>query len=391
MLAAERNGYLTAVVKRLISRMRKPYFENLDGLRFFCFLSIFFFHSFATEYDSIRFSGPYQFIKFGLFGSGNLGVNFFFVLSGFLITYFLIEEKNARGEIELKKFWIRRVLRICPLFYFSVAFGFIIFPILKMIFGQVPNETASLPFYLIFLNNFDVIRHGLPDASILGVLWSVAVEEQFYLLWPVALYLIPVRNYWIFFAAVMIGSNLFRNIYAGRAFIEFHTLSGIGDLTMGALAAWLALSKKKFLNFFENVQRGYIVMIYSVFLLLYLFHAQIFTGNYILGMFERDIIALFIVLIILEQNYATHSLFKVSRLKIISRLGRYTYGFYCLHFIGILTATTLSKLIGFNSYLYSVLIFETTVAFLVTLILGFLSYRYLESPFLRLKGRFASL
>ncbi|GIV43810.1 MAG: hypothetical protein KatS3mg035_0933 [Bacteroidia bacterium] len=103
---------------------RKIYFENLDGLRFLCFLSVFFFHSFHTDFDYIKTNYIYHFIKRDLFGNGNLGVNFFFVLSGFLITYLLIEEKKLNGKINILKFWIRRILRIWPLFYLCVIIGF---------------------------------------------------------------------------------------------------------------------------------------------------------------------------------------------------------------------------------------------------------------------------
>ena len=73
---------------------KNVYFENLDGLRFLCFLSVFLFHSFTTDLEAISSNPVYHFVKRSLFGNGNLGVNFFFVLSGFLITYLLIEEKK---------------------------------------------------------------------------------------------------------------------------------------------------------------------------------------------------------------------------------------------------------------------------------------------------------
>ena len=88
------------------------YFENLDGLRFLCFLSVFFFHSFYTEFDEIKNIPLYHFLKRDVFGNGYIGVKFFFVLSGFLITFLLIEEKKLNGQINVKKFWIRRILRI---------------------------------------------------------------------------------------------------------------------------------------------------------------------------------------------------------------------------------------------------------------------------------------
>src|SRR5205085_9627779 len=115
-----------------------------------------------------------------LFGNGNLGVNFFFVLSGFLITYLLIEEKKLTGKIHIGNFWIRRILRIWPLYFACVFIGFVLFPFAKHMAGGTSAETADPWYYLAFINNFDYIKKGLPDSPGLGVLWSVAIEEQFY-------------------------------------------------------------------------------------------------------------------------------------------------------------------------------------------------------------------
>ena len=112
------------------------------GCGFYAFF-LFFFHSFHTENVLIKGSKFYLFFEKHLFGNGNLGVNFFFVLSGFLITYLLIEEKKLNGQIDIKKFCLRRALRIWPMFYFCVGFGFFIFPILKTAFGQTPNEISQ--------------------------------------------------------------------------------------------------------------------------------------------------------------------------------------------------------------------------------------------------------
>jgi peptidoglycan/LPS O-acetylase OafA/YrhL len=96
---------------------KRIYFENLNGLRFPCFLSVFLFHIFRVVSDSFEANPMFYFLKNDLFGNGNLGVNFFFVLSGFLITYLLIEEKILNKQISIPKFWLRRVLRIWPLFF----------------------------------------------------------------------------------------------------------------------------------------------------------------------------------------------------------------------------------------------------------------------------------
>jgi peptidoglycan/LPS O-acetylase OafA/YrhL len=368
---------------------KKIYFENLDGLRFLCFLSVFFFHSFYTEYDYIKNSPLYYFIKKDLFGNGNLGVNFFFVLSGFLITYLLIEEKKLNQQIDLKNFWTRRILRIWPLFYFCVIFGFWIFPYLKSLFGQQPNETASIWYYLTFTNNFDFIKNGPPDASTLGVLWSVAIEEQFYLIWPVILYFSSVKNYWIAFSVVIIGSLLFRLTHPSYMLYEFHTFSCIGDMAIGASGAWIIIMFESIKNKIENFSKPVIALIYLVFLFYFFFKDEIINYLPSFNLFDRVFVATNILFIILEQNYAKNSFFKMSNFKLISNLGKISYGLYCLHFIGILIATTLAKKLGMNNSFFSVFIFETVVALTTTIIISQISFRILEAPFLKIKDRFA--
>ena len=227
------------------------YFENLDGLRFFCFLSVFFFHSFITDDAVIKSSFIYHFFKITIFGNGFLGVNFFFVLSGFLITYLLIKEKKTNNNIQIVRFWIRRILRIWPLYFACILYGFVIFPYIKMLTGGIPNETANIWYYISFMSNFDHIHKGLPDAAGLGVLWSVSVEEQFYLTWPVILSFFAVKKFWIPLLIILISSLVFRAINDVPILHEMHTLSCIGDMALGGIGAWLILESVYFKNKIE--------------------------------------------------------------------------------------------------------------------------------------------
>ncbi|MFN8277106.1 MAG: acyltransferase [Chitinophagales bacterium] len=368
---------------------KKIYFENLDGLRFLCFFSVFLFHSFYTEVPEVLHSPMYRFVKNDVFGNGNLGVNFFFVLSGFLITYLLIEEKKLNGQINVPFFWLRRILRIWPLFYFCVAFGFFGFPLLKHFFGQTPHETATLPYFLTFLNNFEFISKGPPDASTLGVLWSVAVEEQFYLVWPVVLYFLPVRQFWIAFVSVIGASLLFRFLNPDPILYEHHTLSCIGDMAIGALGAWLMLEFPPFHQWVNRWPKWAITLLYVCFLVVFLFRDEMQEAMPAIQVVERALIAVMMLFIILEQTFAQHSWFKMSQFKVISYLGKITYGLYCLHFIGILIAITISRLLHLNDHVWEVLVLDTAMALMITLGISFISYSYFEKPFLKLKDRFA--
>ncbi len=365
------------------------YFENLDGLRFLSFLSVFFYHSFYTASETIKTNPAYHFVKNDVFGNGNLGVNFFFVLSGFLITYLLLEEKKANGQISLGKFWMRRILRIWPLFYLMVLFGFVAFPLIKQAFGQTPAETAHLLSYLTFTNNFDFIANGPPDSSVLGVLWSVAIEEQFYLVWPLVIFFVPVKKLWIPFSIIITGSLVFRALSDTPVMHEFHTLSCIGDMTVGAFAAWFIQTVPAFRARVAATPKYLIATAWLLFVLIFFFRDEVLFANAGIRIFERLFIAILIAFLILEQCYAQHSLFKTGSFKIISKLGLITYGLYCTHFIGILIATTLTRKLGINTELWQVLLVDTLLALGITVVISKLSYRYFEGWFLGWKGRFA--
>lgn len=364
------------------------YFENLDGLRFICFLSVFLFHSFHTNYDFIKNEPIYSFIKFGIFGNGNLGVNFFFVLSGFLITYLLFKEKEEFGKIDIIKFWVRRILRIWPLFFFCVFFGFIIFPLFKILFGQQPLETADPLYYLFFINNFDIIQKGLPDASVLGALWSIAVEEQFYFFWPLFLAIFGFRYYPFVFAFIIIVSLFFRIVFRDPILYEYHTLSCMGDMAVGAFGAYMIRNSSLRILIF-NLRRELIITLYLMVLSFFFLRSELNELGIIFQIVERIAIAIIFLFVILEQNYSKNSFFKIGNFKFIRRLGIMAYGLYCFHFIGILITTNTTRILHINDSLWVVLIGETVVALLVTIVLAYFSYTYFEKPFLKLKQKFS--
>lgn len=115
---------------------------------------------------------------------GFLGVDFFFVLSGFLITTLLLREEDRKGSFSLRSFYWRRVLRIVPLYFLVVTLA----AVYAIIFRGQTGYAELLPYYFLFLSNF------LPDhIPLLSPTWSLSVEEQYYLIWPLLLLLLPRR------------------------------------------------------------------------------------------------------------------------------------------------------------------------------------------------------
>lgn len=374
----------------------KIFFPNLDGLRFISFLVVFLFHAHLSVFSYLIDSQPkvYGVIEF-LFRHGNLGVNFFFVLSGFLITYLLIKEKEFTGTIHVPNFYVRRILRIWPLYYLCVLVGFVGFGILKQITGGVIEENANPWYYTFFAANFDIMHTWpeKPDALLLSVLWSVAVEEQFYLTWPLILSVVPLRYYKYVFPVIMLLSLVFRSFHTGDTDREFgiryfHTLSLIGDMALGGLLAYFVSYENKFKSWVVHLRKSFIILLYLVTLAVTLFKHVLFPPG-IPVIFERIVIAFLFGMIILEQNYAKHSLFKMGNFKLVSKLGIYTYGLYCLHFLGLYFAIKVMNALHLNGSLTWVALLITLLAFLLSVVVSLVSYHFFEKRFLRWKDKFA--
>jgi peptidoglycan/LPS O-acetylase OafA/YrhL len=369
--------------------LKKIFFPNLDGLRFIAFFAVFFHHSLIVScFAPDTGSSLHQFIL-SLKENGALGVNLFFVLSGFLITYLLLSEKKEFGKINIPNFYIRRVLRIWPLYYTMVAAGFILFPFIKKLGGEVSDEIHSPGFYLFFISNFEMIRKGFADSSILNVLWSVGVEEQFYLVWPVLLFLVPAKNMMKVFI-ILIGITLFFRWYnmGDNQINYFHSLAVFSDMVVGGISAWLVFSFNSFKEAIKEMSKKIIVLTYVTALVLILLRYIVFS-NPVAVIFERLLFSLFFAFVILEQNFANNSFYKLGSNKFLTKWGNYTYGLYCLHTIGLLGAHIISEnlLQLHNNWL--IMLFDYTFGFALTMVMARLSYKLLEAPFLKLKNKFA--
>lgn len=325
-----------------------------------------------------------------MFSDGDVGVSFFFVLSGFLITYLLIKEKEFTGKIHLREFYIRRILRIWPLYYFTVLFGFLIFPLIKSLMGGTPNEIANPYLCSLFLNNFDRIYNGQPDSSLLSRLWSVAIEEQFYLVWPILFMLFSSRRYLLIFISVILFSLLSRVYYLDNPLFEFHTFVVISDMAIGGLGAYLIINNNRFLELITNLSRKWIIFVYALAFAFIIFKQEIFSHQIMLVL-KRVIMGVTFIFIILEQNFSNNSLFKMGEWKLISQWGKYTYGLYCLHGIGILISVTLLAKLSLNQYGWQLWLLELPFSFVLSIMIAKISFKYFESRFLSLKEKFSFL
>ena len=170
------------------------------------------------------------------FGAGAYGVDLFFALSAYLITSLLLRERAATGALDLRGFYLRRILRIWPLYLAFVAFA-------AIFAALVPGQHLPMKYvvgYSLLAGNWIYVFYGLP-ASFATPLWTVSIEEQFYLAWPLALRKASVRTMAIIAVGILVVANAWRVWLAVSAApverIEYNTFTRLDPIAFGILIA----------------------------------------------------------------------------------------------------------------------------------------------------------
>lgn len=306
--------------------------------------------------------------------NGWMGVDLFFVLSGFLITGILLDSKRSDGYF--RNFYARRCLRIWPLYYSALIFMFVIVPILRPSEAHTIFETRSSPWwsYPIFLQNF-LVPIPTMATGLLGVTWSLAVEEQFYLVWPVVVRFCSENQIRRIAIAIILFSPLLRLYLSTRQVnIYSNTFCRLDGLMAGALLATAIRSR-------DFIAPRYTRYAWIGFLLSGALALAIETDH------ARWIVFSFTALASVSFVYLV--LFSSQRwLKVIlgNRFLVYTgtisYGMYLLQKI------PLDAVKSFHFEQHQFLALPITVA--VTYVLAAASWKFLEKPFLNLKRYFVA-
>ena len=357
--------------------MSKEKFHSFDALRFFSFLIVF-----VSHLPFYLFSTNDLFII-----NGVLGVDFFFVLSGFLITYILLAEKEQSGKINFKKFFMRRILRIWPLYYAVLLFAFLTPTILSFL-GIIPSNEGYEPNWLwsgLFLENYQMIfQHNLPNVSPLPVIWSLCVEEHFYIIWGIIISFITIKQLPKVMAILLLITSISRILFLRNEWFFFDILTNIDFFMYGAFPAYLLVKQKqKLLELIQSISAGIKWAIVLLAILYVLASNQLHYG--LKELIEPVIIGVLFSLVIFiflpQENQ-----FKISANSIFSKWGIYTYSLYLNHLIIINLMIQIFKRynLTYNGYL---VVFILT-CLLLTLVSSSITYNLIEKPFLRLKKYF---
>lgn len=354
------------------------YFPNLNGLRFIAALMVIYSH---MELNKSYFLLDNYFSK--VKHLGNLGVVIFFVLSGFLITFLLMEEKEKRLAISYKNFFRKRILRIWPLYFVVVFLSLFILPHFSVF--QTPTfflklhsfseiiETILL--FVLFLPNLLIQIHIIPFAA---QTWSIGTEEQFYLIWPWVIN--NIKNLKLFFVIVIIGYTIilfliqrpiFETIPYFNLLRQFINTFKLDSLAIGALGAYLYFTKNTILRFFTNSNLFFVLFVFTIIAII---------NNFVFP-YCNSVVFSFLFMIIILALVTNSKLINCLENKFFNYLGKISYGLYMYH--QMVMVFVLNVLIKFG-LLNNIAIY--ILSLLITIFISALSYKFLEKPILNIKN-----
>lgn len=358
---------------------QKYYYPQLNALRGIGIISVFLYHSYKPEF------GTGFLMEFASFCYENiyLSMDMFFALSAFIITHLAFIEIEKNGNFSFRNFMFRRILRIWPIYFIILAIAYLVVKKIAVHYN-IPVTLPPPGWYVFFVSNFYLEGH----VFFLRQLWTISIEEQFYIIWGVCL-LTMNKKIWLIIVVFCIISLIFNFCSAfGTNNVYYHSLTYLFDLMCGAYFSYLIHKKARLIQYISTPSFLKTISLYlflPIFFLLYYFLNNMFTGtsNNILDVIMRIVFIIHQSVIFVDQMYNVNSFFSLSKRRFLIYVGKIAYGVYCFHGL-ILTAGFLiiSKLSFHIPPFLSALIM-----FAVTLLTGTISYRFIEKPIINLKYR----
>jgi len=375
----------TAPDHSLSSVPPRTHFTGLDSLRFYAAFLVVIGHI-PLNQGSVGLPSP----NYGaIFYRGAPAVSFFFTLSGFLITYLLLDENRRTGTISIRDFYVRRMLRIWPLYFLVIGFGLtfykVILPRLGVFHVAEYSVWTAVILYVLFLPN--LMNNLYTVGGILNPTWSIGVEEQFYLVWA------PVVKKWsgrvpqICSAVLLLSLAAFAlnqiNPFGLKGLQGFFSQLKFHFMAAGGICAWMLYNRPSRLLGLPVFRYRLLQWLFALLLLEYLF-----VGTARHWIIEESLQVLLYAWLIVEVAANPRRLVRIKA-RVTEWLGGISYGIYMYHMIAVYTTSWYFKSTTWwqaNRIAYIACYYS--IACGLTLLLSFVSNRWFEKPILRSKVRF---
>lgn len=359
-------------------KMERFYRPELDCLRFFAFFGVFVHHTLAKDaaYYATRHI-PFGSLIASAVSAGRFGVDLFFLLSAYLITELLLRERERFGSVDVISFYRRRILRIWPLYFLAILIG-VLLPLAD------PRQHFPLKYALafVFLSGNWLFSFAVDIRSIMVILWSVSFEEQFYLLWPFFVSRVRTGRALLYGSAGMLVIAMWaRILLLGHArllhsevAIFTNTLTRLDPLAMGIATAVLLNKKRCDWGWLSRV----VLLAGGCAVWLTAGHFFRLTMNFMLAGYPAMAVGAWLIFL-----SALGSRIAPGWLRY---LGKISYGLYVFHGLALYIS---AKCLGESIHNLRDFVLYWVWGLAMTVGMAALSYRFFESPFLRLKDRFA--
>ncbi|OSZ80906.1 hypothetical protein CAP36_06605 [Chitinophagaceae bacterium IBVUCB2] len=350
------------------------HFRGLNGIRALAAFSVIATHI-------IQSFSLFNLQQVQLLETGNYGVTMFFTLSGFLITYLLLQEKQNFGRVNIRKFYLRRILRIWPLYYLYLLMAVIVF-----FFYDEQLLNSYFIYYIFLLANIPFIygAHNL----VTGHYWSLGVEEQFYLFWPWVIGKVNKLIVWVstFIIVFLVVKFIFWQIFKETGNPIYYNMIHITRfhcMAIGALGAILLFRKN---IFFLKCSTHCITQ-----LILWVIIVMIAVNKFRIAVaVDQEIFSVVSILLIINVALNPKSFLKLDN-AILNYLGKISYGLYIYHPLVIFFFAKLfnAEMNGLSERSRIFTLFGSI--FILTIAISTFSYFFFEKFFLKLKERVASI
>lgn len=362
------------------------YHPELDSIRLLLFVGVWVYHA-VPRYESYYIARHIPAVCASLITdtirAGSCSLDVFFVLSAFLITELILREKELQGTVNLKMFYIRRLLRIWPLYFFTIGLAAFV----SMCDTSQKLSAGVAAGFLVFAGNWIIIFHGSPGASMLNPLWSVSFEEQFYLFWPLVLRR-ATRSFALKTAAgLLLLANISRLIlllhHADARSLWINSFVRLDSIACGILLA-IFLHGRSPLRIGRDFRLALFLLAGCIWLAVGRYCGLHDPEPPLFGtMIGYPLMTLGAVGIFVSVFGASQDGVVFLKHPALVYLGKISYGLYAFHILALRCAYYL-----FRNYHHG---FQLTLSSITSLAITFLlagaSYRWLESPFLRLKQK----